>query len=87
MEVPLDPMVEVGGDENRVVREGDVDGKRPKVPPMMLRDFILNTVRKMSSSLSHSSPSPSCSSGMLYPIESYVNCDRFSLGHIIFLQQ
>ncbi|KAJ9548782.1 LOW QUALITY PROTEIN: hypothetical protein OSB04_021325 [Centaurea solstitialis] len=58
---------------------------RTKIPSVKLRDFVTNTVRKLSPSTSQCSPASNHSSGMAYPIAHFVNCDRFSVGHKKFL--
>ncbi|GAA0186796.1 transmembrane signal receptor [Lithospermum erythrorhizon] len=66
------------------VSNGGMDmgrGKRTRVPSVKLRDYVTNTVQK----ISPSSPSHSQSSGTRYPISHLVNCNRFSVGHSIFL--
>lgn len=58
-------------------------GHREKRGSVLLRDFVLHTVKVMSPSANslghrHSSGSP-------YPIAQYVNCDKFSMHHRAFL--
>lgn len=60
-------------------------GMRTKFPSVKLKDFVTNTVRKLSPSPSQSSSASHQSSGISYPIAHYVNCDRFSMGHRKFL--
>lgn len=59
-------------------------GQRAKVPSVKLCDFVVKTVRKLSSSPSSSS-TPHHASGMPYLIVHFVNCDRCSVGHRNFL--
>ncbi|GAA0184747.1 transmembrane signal receptor [Lithospermum erythrorhizon] len=58
-------------------------GLSTKHPSFLLQNYVTNTVRKLSTSPS-SSPS-SGSSGTRYPLAHYVNCDKFALGHRMFL--
>lgn len=66
------------GQQNRLGR-----GHRIKYPSIRLHDYVTNTIRKLSSSITSSVPSHA--SGILYPIAHYVNCDNFSLQHRSFL--
>lgn len=58
-------------------------GLRVKRPSSWLRDFVTPTLQKKSPS--QSSLSSSSSSGTPYPIEHFVNCDKFSMRHRTFL--
>ena len=58
-------------------------GHRIKQPSTRLRDYVTNTIQKLSpfcssSSLTHSSGAP-------YSLAHYVNCEKFSLAHRVFL--
>ena len=58
-------------------------GKRAKVPSVLLRDFITPTITTASPSPSSSASSDS--SGTSYPSAHFVNADKFSRRHRIFL--
>ena len=58
-------------------------GLRDKRPSVLLRDFVTHTVQ--SSSPSECSSSSTSSSGTPYPIAHYVNCNKFSPRHRVFL--
>ncbi|KAJ8639771.1 hypothetical protein MRB53_016465 [Persea americana] len=58
-------------------------GHRIKQPLVKLRDYVTNTIRKLSPSVR--SPTASHASGAYYPIAHYANCDRFSPQHPRFL--
>ena len=57
--------------------------KREKRSSILLRDFVTNHVRKLSPSAS--TPASSGSSGTPYPIAHFVNCDKFSMHHRVFV--
>lgn len=66
--------------ENHREQHGDdLLGREPRVkrPSTRLRDYVTNTIRKLSPS--SSSPVPVHNPSALYPIAHYVNCDKFSL--------
>ena len=58
-------------------------GLRDKRPSLLLPDFVTHTVQ--SSSPSECSSSSTISSGTPYPIAHYVNCNKFSPRHRVFL--
>lgn len=58
-------------------------GQRRKEVSIRLRDYVTNTIRKLSPS--PLKPSPRHSSGTPYPIAYFVNCDNFSTRHRNFL--
>ena len=58
-------------------------GLREKRPSVLLRNFVSNTVWKISPSTP--TLSPSNSSGTPYPSAHFVNCDKFSVRHRLFL--
>ena len=58
-------------------------GHREKISPVKLCDFVINTV--FSKSPSSSSSAPLSSSGTPFPLAHYVNCDKFTVKHKIFL--
>ena len=58
-------------------------GLRDKRPSVLLRDFVTHTVQ--SSSPSECSSSSTSSSDTPYPIAHYVNCNKFSPRHRVFL--
>lgn len=58
-------------------------GMREKWPSVKLREFVTNKIRKLSPSLSL--PTAQHTSCTPYPMANYVNCDKFSLRHRIFI--
>lgn len=58
-------------------------GHRTKRPCTRLRDFVTNTIKRLSPS--SCSSSPKANSGEPYPIAHCVSCDNFSLAHRVFL--
>ena len=72
---------------NPTVLDDGQRGKRKRVrySSTKLRGIVTNTIRKVSSSPSTSSPTSSQTLGTSYLIEHFVNCDRFSMGHRKFL--
>ncbi|GAA0154627.1 hypothetical protein LIER_43284 [Lithospermum erythrorhizon] len=54
-------------------------GKCEKVPYVRLKDYVTNTMQKLS--LSSVSSSSSHSLDTRYPISHFVNCNRCSIGH------
>ncbi|KAJ8639809.1 hypothetical protein MRB53_016503 [Persea americana] len=58
-------------------------GHRTKLPSSKLRDYVTNTIKSVKPPACSSQQSSS--SGTPYPIAHYVNCDKFSLRHRIFL--
>lgn len=57
---------------------------RNRIPSVKLRDFITHTIIRVNPSQS-SPASQSSSSGTYFPITHYVNYNKFSVHHIIFL--
>ncbi|GAA0163351.1 transmembrane signal receptor [Lithospermum erythrorhizon] len=60
-------------------------GKRRKMPSSKLRDYVTNTVKVMSPSPPSCLPPSVKTSGTSFLITRFVNCNRFSLRHRMFL--
>jgi len=58
-------------------------GHRQKKPSILLHDYIIHTIQKLSPF--PLTPKSQHSSGNSHPIAHYVNCNNFSLRHKIFL--
>ncbi|GJT86931.1 retrovirus-related pol polyprotein from transposon TNT 1-94 [Tanacetum coccineum] len=68
------------------IQEGNLGrGHCKKEISILLRDYVINIIKKMSPSYS-TPPAQSRSSGTPYPITHYVNCDKFSSYHRTFLE-
>lgn len=58
-------------------------GMRSKIPSVLLRDYVTNSI--MASSPSCSTPSLQSASGTSDTVAHYVNCDNFSMQYRLFL--
>ncbi|XP_021746669.1 uncharacterized protein LOC110712514 [Chenopodium quinoa] len=58
-------------------------GQRPKHPPNWHKDYVAHAIS--SPSISSRSSSTPCSLGTPYPLAHFVNCDKFSLRHRVFI--
>ncbi|XP_021725291.1 uncharacterized protein LOC110692563 [Chenopodium quinoa] len=54
-------------------------------PPGWHRDYVAHTISLPGPSISPSSSSSPSSSGTPYPLAHYVNCDKFSMRHRVFI--
>ncbi|GJW52678.1 hypothetical protein Tco_0096763 [Tanacetum coccineum] len=79
---PQSPNVDT---EEQIQEENLRRGNRKKETSVRLCDYVTNTVKKMSPSLS-TPPAQSWSSCTTYSIAHYVNCDEFSSCHRTFLE-
>lgn len=80
--LPQSPNVDT---EEQIQEENLGRRHHKKETSVRLRDYVTNTVKKMSPSCS-TPPAQSQSSGTPYLIAHYVNCDKFSSCHRIFLK-
>ncbi|XP_021721976.1 uncharacterized protein LOC110689497 [Chenopodium quinoa] len=60
-------------------------GHRERHPPGWHCDYVAHTISLQSPSISQSSPPSSSSSGNPYPLAHFVNCDKFSMRHCVFI--
>ncbi|XP_021716606.1 uncharacterized protein LOC110684457 [Chenopodium quinoa] len=59
--------------------------QRHRHPPSWHRDYVAHTISVSSPSIIPGSPSTPCSSGTPYPLAYFVNCDKFSVRHRVFI--
>ena len=77
--VPIASHADHGSSSSTTLARSD----RDRHPPGWHRDYVAHTISLLSPSTSSSTPS--CSSGTLYPIAHFVNCNNFSMRHRVFL--